>query len=136
MSADGLRAALAEAIGDETRVSTGESERDLHAEDITFHRPRRPDVVVYARTTVEVSAVLALAESWRVPVTPFGSTVAVRFSGVIPRIRSIRVRSSEIPPATGITWPSRLVPAPNGVTGTRQDSARASTAETSTVVRA
>ena len=65
-----------------------------------------------------------------------GSTVAVRFADAIPRIRSIRVRSSEIPPATGITWPSRLVPAPNGVTGTRRASASASTAETSAVVRA
>ena len=83
MSADGLRAALAEAIGDETRVSTGESERDLHAEDITFHRPRRPDVVVYARTTAEVSAVLALADARRVPVTPFGAGTSLE-GHVIP----------------------------------------------------
>jgi D-lactate dehydrogenase (cytochrome) len=83
VSADELRAALAEAIGDETRVSTGESERDLHAEDITFHRPRRPDVVVYARTTAEVSAVLALAEERRVPVTPFGAGTSLE-GHVIP----------------------------------------------------
>ena len=83
MSADELRAALAEAIGDETRVSTGDSERDLHAEDITFHRPRRPDVVVYARTTAEVSAVLALAEARRVPVTPFGAGTSLE-GHVIP----------------------------------------------------
>jgi D-lactate dehydrogenase (cytochrome) len=83
VSADELRAALAEAIGDETRVSTGESERDLHAEDITFHTPRRPDVVVYARTTAEVSAVLALAEERRVPVTPFGAGTSLE-GHVIP----------------------------------------------------
>ena len=83
MSADELRAALAEAIGDETRVSTGDSERDLHAEDITFHRPRRPDVVVYARTTAEVSAVLALAEARRVPITPFGAGTSLE-GHVIP----------------------------------------------------
>jgi D-lactate dehydrogenase (cytochrome) len=83
VSADELRAALAEAIGDETRVSTGDSERDLHAEDITFHRPRRPDVVVYARTTAEVSAVLALAEARRVPVTPFGAGTSLE-GHVIP----------------------------------------------------
>jgi D-lactate dehydrogenase (cytochrome) len=68
-----LRDALAEALGDPGRVSDGESERDLHAGDITFHRPHRPDVVVYATTTAEVSAVLALADERRIPVTPFGA---------------------------------------------------------------
>ena len=46
----------------------------------------------------------------------------------------MRVRSSEMPPATGITWPSRLEPAPNGVTGTRRSWASVSTAATSSVV--
>ena len=46
----------------------------------------------------------------------------------------MRVMSSEIPPPTGMTCPSRLDPAPNGVTGTRFSSASASTAETSSVV--
>ena len=68
-----LRDALVEALGDPGRVSDGESERDLHAGDITFHRPRRPDVVVYATTTEDVSAVLALADERRIPVTPFGA---------------------------------------------------------------
>jgi D-lactate dehydrogenase (cytochrome) len=68
-----LRDALAEALGDPGRVSDGDSERDLHAGDITFHRPHRPDVVVYPTTTEEVSAVLALADERRIPVTPFGA---------------------------------------------------------------
>ena len=69
-----LRDALVEALGDARRVSDGQSEREAHASDITFHRPHRPDVVVYATTTEEVSAVLALAEERnRVPVTPFGA---------------------------------------------------------------
>jgi len=57
VSGEALRAALAEAIGDPARVSTGDSERDLHAADITFHPPHRPDVVVHVRTTEEVSAI-------------------------------------------------------------------------------
>jgi D-lactate dehydrogenase (cytochrome) len=68
-----LRDALAEALGDPRRVSDGESERDLHASDITFHRPHRPDVVVYAESTGEVAAVLAVAHEQRIPVTPFGA---------------------------------------------------------------
>jgi D-lactate dehydrogenase (cytochrome) len=70
---EALRAALVRALGDPGRVSTGASERDLHAADITFHRPRRPDVVAYAASTEDVAAVLALADEHRVPVTPFGA---------------------------------------------------------------
>ena len=45
MSPTKLQAALVDAVGDEQRVAVGDSERDLHASDITFHRPHRPDVV-------------------------------------------------------------------------------------------
>jgi D-lactate dehydrogenase (cytochrome) len=69
---EALRAALVERLGDESRVSVGDSDRDLHAADISFHRPRRPDVVVRPLTTEEVSALLALADEQRVPVVPFG----------------------------------------------------------------
>jgi D-lactate dehydrogenase (cytochrome) len=68
-----LLPALVAAVGDADRVSDGDSERDLHAADLTFHRPHRPDVVVYPLTTAEVSAVLAVADELRVPVTPFGA---------------------------------------------------------------
>ena len=78
-----MRAALAEAIGDPARVSTGDSERDLHAADITFHPPHRPDVVVHVRTTEEVSAVLTLAAERRVPVTPFAAGTSLE-GHVIP----------------------------------------------------
>ncbi len=67
--ADDLRAVL----DDPGRVSTGDSDRDLHAADMTVHAPRRPDVVVYAASTEEVARVLALAHERRVPVTPFGA---------------------------------------------------------------
>jgi D-lactate dehydrogenase (cytochrome) len=83
VNAETLRSALADAIGDPTRVSTGESERDLHARDITFHSPHRPDVVVHARTRDDVSAVLALADEHRVPVTPFAAGTSLE-GHVIP----------------------------------------------------
>ena len=63
-------------------------------------------------------------------VTP-ACTVAVRFAGEISTIRSSRVRSRLIPPWTGITWPSRLVPTPNGVTAIPCESATTSTCATS-----
>jgi D-lactate dehydrogenase (cytochrome) len=73
VTSEELREALAVAVGDARRVSDGDSERDLHASDISFHRPVRPDVVVYATSTGDVSAVLALADGLGIPVTPFGA---------------------------------------------------------------
>jgi D-lactate dehydrogenase (cytochrome) len=59
--------------GDASRVRDGDSERDLHSEDMSFHPPRRPDVVVYPTSTVEVAAVLAVANECEIAVTPFGA---------------------------------------------------------------
>jgi len=73
VTSEELREALAVAVGDRSRVSDGDSERDLHASDISFHRSARPDVVVYATSTGDVSAVLALADGLGIPVTPFGA---------------------------------------------------------------
>lgn len=55
------------------RVSTGESVRRLHGEDLSFHAPCLPDVVVFAQSTAEVAGVLAFADAERIPVVPFGS---------------------------------------------------------------
>jgi D-lactate dehydrogenase (cytochrome) len=70
---DTLRAALVGAVGDTRRVADGDSERDLHAADLTLHTPRRPDLVVYPVSTAEVSRVLAIASERSVAVTPFGA---------------------------------------------------------------
>jgi D-lactate dehydrogenase (cytochrome) len=90
-----LHAALVEALGDERRVSAGVSERDLHAADLTFHAPRRPDVVVYPLTTAEVSRVLALASQHRVPVTPFGAGSSLE-GHVIPTLGGISLDLSRM----------------------------------------
>ena len=69
-----LHHALVAALGgDAARVSIGDSDRDLHSSDLTFHRPQRPDAVAYPVSTEEVCAVLALAHRQRIPVTPFGA---------------------------------------------------------------
>ncbi len=68
-----MKDALVEALGEGARVSDGESERDLHSEDISFHRPQRPDLVVYPSSTDDVSRVLAFANERRIAVTPFGA---------------------------------------------------------------
>ena len=72
MNAEALADSLREALPETARVSTGDSDRELHSEDMTVHPPHSPDVVVYATSTDDVVAVLRLADELRVPVTPFG----------------------------------------------------------------
>jgi len=63
--------ALREALGADA-VKDGDSERDLHSADLSFHEPHRPDLVVYPSSTAAVSQALAIANDRRIPVTPFG----------------------------------------------------------------
>jgi D-lactate dehydrogenase (cytochrome) len=72
VEASALRNALLDVLPDEARVSSGESLLDLHAADLSYHPPRRPDVVVFPETTDEVARVLAFADEHGVPVVPFG----------------------------------------------------------------
>jgi D-lactate dehydrogenase (cytochrome) len=78
-----LRSALLRLVPDERRVSDGESVLDSHAGDLSYHPPRRPDVVVFPESTAEVSAVLAYANEAGVPVVPFGAGTSLE-GHVIP----------------------------------------------------
>jgi D-lactate dehydrogenase (cytochrome) len=77
--------ALREALG-EDQVRDGDSELDLHAGDLSFHAPHRPDLVLYPGSTDEVSRVLAIANEYRIPVTPFG--VGTSLEGHVIPVRS------------------------------------------------
>jgi len=44
MDVDALQTALREILDDPARVSTGDSDRNLHSEDMTFHAAHSPDV--------------------------------------------------------------------------------------------
>jgi D-lactate dehydrogenase (cytochrome) len=95
VAGDALRVELAAALTDGGRVSAGDSDRDLHSSDISFHRPQRPDLVVYPTSTREVSRVLALADERRVPVTPFGAGSSLE-GNVIPVHRGISLDLSRL----------------------------------------
>jgi D-lactate dehydrogenase (cytochrome) len=73
MDVEALRAALRDILDDPGRVSAGDSDRNLHSEDMTFHAAHTPDVVVYPVSTDEVSRILTLADAEGIPVTPFGA---------------------------------------------------------------
>jgi len=78
-----LRAELLRLVPDERRVSDGESVLDQHAADLSYHPPRRPDVVVFPESTAEVSSVLGYADAAGIPVVPFGAGTSLE-GHVIP----------------------------------------------------
>ncbi|SEM41440.1 D-lactate dehydrogenase (cytochrome) [Syntrophus gentianae] len=55
------------------RLSRGESVRFLHSHDESFHKPCLPEVVLWPRSTDEVSRIVAHAFQQRIPVTPWGA---------------------------------------------------------------
>jgi D-lactate dehydrogenase (cytochrome) len=78
-----LRADLLHVIPDEQRVNDGDSVLDQHAADLSYHPPRRPDIVVFPESAIEVAAVLAYAHENRVPIVPFGAGTSLE-GHVIP----------------------------------------------------
>jgi D-lactate dehydrogenase (cytochrome) len=65
-------AELTEMIGRE-RFSTGQSNRELHLRDISFHDGVLPAAVVWPESTADVARVLSWAYENDVPVTPWGA---------------------------------------------------------------
>ena len=61
---------LKELVGEE-RVSTGQSNLELHSVDETYHKGYLPDVVVWPKSKEEVSSILKMANEGRIPVTPW-----------------------------------------------------------------
>jgi D-lactate dehydrogenase (cytochrome) len=78
-----LRSALLQVVPDERRVVDGESALEAHGADLSYHPAHLPDVVVFAESTREVSAVVAYANDAGVPVVPFGAGTSLE-GHVIP----------------------------------------------------
>ncbi|MGE5256394.1 MAG: FAD-binding oxidoreductase [Hyphomicrobiales bacterium] len=55
------------------RFSTGQSNRELHLHDISFHMGTLPAGIIWPESTEEVSAILSWAYVNDVPVTPWGA---------------------------------------------------------------
>lgn len=65
--------ALRQIIPDERRVTVNETVLEQHGQDLTYHRPYRPDAVVFPKDKWEVQKVLRFANERRIPVVPFGA---------------------------------------------------------------
>ena len=88
---------LKSVVGEE-RISRGQSNLELHSVDETRYRGFLPDVVVWPKTTEEVSRILKMANERRIPVTPWGAEPAskgtrFRFTKVLSSISSRWTRS-------------------------------------------
>ncbi len=64
-------AAIRQRLGD--RLSTATAVRNQHGRDESYHATLAPDAVAFVESTEEVSAVLEICSSHRIPVIPFGA---------------------------------------------------------------
>ncbi|MEO8448802.1 MAG: FAD-linked oxidase C-terminal domain-containing protein [Gemmatimonadota bacterium] len=55
------------------RMSVADAVREHHSHGESYHPPAPPDVVVYPKTTEEVSAIARLCSAHRTPMVPFGA---------------------------------------------------------------
>jgi D-lactate dehydrogenase (cytochrome) len=58
---------------DEDQISTGESYLALHSADQAYHKGYLPEVIIWPKTTEQVSGILKMADARRIPVTPWGA---------------------------------------------------------------
>lgn len=79
----------------EEQVSTNETVRTLHGEDESYHTPALPDLVVFPHTSEEVSKILQLANTYEIPVTPFGAGSSLE-GHVIPYEGGISIDFNEM----------------------------------------
>ena len=68
---DAAIASLSELLAN--RLSTPVSVREQHGHDASHHRCAPPDAVAFAESTEEVSEIVKVCASYKVPIIPFGS---------------------------------------------------------------
>ena len=65
--------ALFKSIVGSDKVSTGESIKELHSKDESFHKRCYPDAVLFPESAEQISSILKTANEKRIPVTPWGA---------------------------------------------------------------
>lgn len=97
------------------QISTNDTIRALHSKDETYHEAILPDVVVYPKSTEEVSHIMKVAQKFKTPITPFG--VGSSLEGhVIPSEKGITVDFSQMNQILDIKAEDLLVKVQPGVT--------------------
>src|SRR5690625_3655832 len=97
------------------QISTNETIRELHSKDETYHKASLPDIVVFPKSTEEVSHIMNVAQQFKTPITPFG--VGTSLEGhVIPYENGITVDFSLMNKILEIKEQDLLVKVQPGVT--------------------
>ena len=101
---------------DAEQVSTGESNLKLHSADQVCHKGYLPEVVIWPKSTKEVSAILKRANERNIPVTPWGAGTSLEGNcvpvegGIIldfqhmNKILDIREKDFQIDIQAGVTY--------------------------------
>ena len=89
-----IAADLSALLGDGL-VSDGDSVLDQHAGDLTYHRPHRPDAVVFPESTEDVARLLEWADREGVPVVPYGAATSLE-GHVIPFAGGVSLDTSRL----------------------------------------
>ncbi|WP_152658195.1 FAD-binding oxidoreductase [Oceanobacillus sp. CFH 90083] len=81
--------ALSTKLADD-QISTNKTVKELHSKDETYHQTSQPDVVVFPKSTEDVTHIMEVAQKFQTPVTPFG--VGTSLEGhVIPYLNGITI---------------------------------------------
>lgn len=99
----------------EDQVSTNETVRQLHGKDESHHAMSLPDIVVFPRSTADVSAILKIAHAQFVPVVPFGVGSSLE-GNAIPISHGISIDFSEMNAILEVRPDDLLVKVQPGVT--------------------
>ena len=99
----------------EEQVSTNETVRELHGKDESHHAMSLPDIVVFPRSTADVSAILKIANEARVAVVPFGVGSSLE-GNAIPINQGISIDFSQMNAILEIRPEDLLVKVQPGVT--------------------
>lgn len=106
--------ALREKLTDE-QISTNETIRALHGKDETYHKASLPDVVIFPKSTEEVSFIMEIAQKFKTPITPFGAGSSLE-GHVIPYDNGITIDFSLMNKILEIKASDLLVKVQPGVT--------------------
>ena len=99
----------------EEQVTDNETIRAQHGQDESYHEPALPDLVVFPRTTSEVSDILKVANEYAVPVIPFGRGSSLE-GHIIPYDGGISIDFNEMNAILAIEPENLLVKVQPGVT--------------------
>ncbi|MCH7322565.1 FAD-binding protein [Solibacillus sp. MA9] len=97
------------------QVSDNDIIRAQHGQDESYHVPALPDLVVFPRSTQEVSDILKIANTYEVPVIPFGRGSSLE-GHIIPYNGGISIDFNEMNAILAIEPENLLVKVQPGVT--------------------